>query len=326
MTSAASALDWQFQLLDLQPSRPTPTLVPPPPPVEPGQSEALRQLRKALDPSIAAKVRSGAELLRHVVNSDRLASIPTTLGSLDTLLGGGLQRGKLVELVSRRAAGRFSIVMSALAAATSMGEAVALVDLGDHFDPQLAQANGVDLRRLLWVRPRTVKEAVMSAEMITATGFQLVVIDLGLHPVRGRRAPEAAWVRLARTAETSGTAMLVTSPYPVTATASEAVIKGSVARARWIGSGRSPRLLAGIEMSLTLEKHRQMRPGSATKVELQVAELLGCSVAGSHPPVNQTPANPTTRQPGNPTTQQPSNAATRPLRTPATPQPRTASP
>src|SRR5215213_9481190 len=196
MAFPAPSVDWQFQLLDLEPSRPTPTLVPPPPPVEPGESEVLRQLRKTLDPSIAAKVRSGAELLRHVVNSDRLALIPTTLEPLDALLGGGLQRGKLVELVSRRASGRFSIVMSALVAATTMGEAVALVDLGDHFDPQVAEANGVDLRRLLWVRPRTVKEAVMSAEMITATGFQLVVVDMGLHPLRGRRAPDAAWVRL----------------------------------------------------------------------------------------------------------------------------------
>src|SRR6185436_5341512 len=171
---AAPALDWQFQLLDLQPSRPAPVLVPPPPPVEPGASSALRELRAALDPAVAAKVRSGAELLRHVANHERSAVLPTTLDAVDTLLGGGLQRGKLVELVSRRASGRLSFVMSALVAATTMGEAAALVDLGDHFDPQLAEANGVDLRRLLWARPRTVKDAVMSAEMITATGFQLV--------------------------------------------------------------------------------------------------------------------------------------------------------
>lgn len=266
MSLPAPLVDWQFQLLDLEPSRPTPTLVPPPPPVEPGESEALRQLRKALDPSIAMKVRSGAELLRHTFNSDRPAQIPTTLEPLDKLLGGGLQRGKLIELVSRRAAGRFSIVLAALAAATTMGEAAALVDLGDHFDPQLAAANGVDLRRLLWVRPKTVKEAVMSAEMITATGFQLVVLDVGLHPIRGRRAPEAAWVRLARTAESCGTAMLVSSPYPLSGTASEAVLKGNVTRARWIGSGNSPRLLAGMETSLTLEKHRHLKPGAAAKV------------------------------------------------------------
>ena len=270
MSLPASLVDWQFQLLDLdppkRPSRPTPTLVPPPPPVEPGESEALRQLRKTLDPSIAMKVRSGAELLRYTANSDRPALIPTTLPPLDALLGGGLQRGKLIELISRRAAGRFSIVMSALVAATTMGEAAALIDLGDHFDPQLAAADGVDLRRLLWVRPKTVKEAVMSAEMITATGFQLVILDLGLHPVKGRRAPEAAWVRLGRTAETAGTALVVSSPYPVTGTASEAVVKGHVARAKWLGRGSSPRLLAGIEMTLTLEKHRHLKPGASARI------------------------------------------------------------
>lgn len=266
MTALAPRLDWQFQLLDLDPSRPAPTLVPPPPPVEPGETPAFRQLRALLDPSVASKVRSGAELLRHLSHHERTEILPTTLGTLDALLGGGLQRGKLVELVSRRAAGRFSVVMSALAAATSIGEAAALIDLGDHFDPQLAEANGVDLRRLLWVRPRTVKEAVMSAEMITATGFQLVVVDVGLHPLRGRRAPDAAWVRLARTAEAHGAAMLVSSPYPLTGTASAAVMKGSASRAKWIGKGKSLRLLEGIDVGLTLEKHRHLKPGSSTNV------------------------------------------------------------
>jgi len=272
--ATAPQLDWQFQLLDLDPSRSTPRLVPPPPPVEPGASQAFRELRAALDPTILSKVRSGAELLRHTANTSHTAILPTTLDAVDTLLGGGLPRGKMVELVARRGAGRFSIVLSALVAATTMGEAVALIDLGDHFDPQLAEANGVDLRRLLWVRPRAVKEAVMSAEMITATGFQLVVVDMGLHPLRGRRAPDAAWVRLGRTAEVTGAAMLVSSPYPLTGTASEAVLKGTHSRAKWIGRGKSPRLLAGMEMTLTLEKHRHLKPGAKVKVMFDVADSV----------------------------------------------------
>ena len=241
-------------------------------------------MRAALDPAVAAKVRSGAELLRHLSNQERERSdlIPTTLDAIDTLLGGGLQRGKLVELVSRRAAGRFSIVLSALAAATTMGEVAALVDLGDHFDPQLAEANGVDLRRLLWVRPRTVKEAVMSAEMITATGFQLVVVDVGLHPLRGRRAPDAAWVRLARTAQAHGAAMLVSSPYPLTGTASEAVLKAAFSKTRWIGQGCSPRLLQSVEMNLTLEKHRHLKPGTQSTQKFPMEESL------THAPVMPT--------------------------------------
>jgi hypothetical protein len=272
MAAPAPRLDWQFQLLDLKPSRPTPTLVPPPPPVEPGESPAVQQLRASLGPSVAARVRSGAELLRSANNTGLTVTLPTTIDALDALLGGGLQRGKLVELVSRRASGRFSIVLSTLASATTMGEAAALIDLGDHFDPQLAAQNGVDLRRLLWVRPRSVKEAVMSAEMITATGFQLVIVDVGLHPLRGRRAPDAAWVRLARTAQSHDTAMLVSSPYPLTGTASEAVVKGSVARARWLGRGKAPRLLDGIDVDVTLEKHRHAKPGASASVTFRVPE------------------------------------------------------
>jgi hypothetical protein len=89
--------------------------------------------------------------------------------------------------------------------------------------------------------------------------------------------------------------MLVSSPYPLTGTASEAVVKGYVSRTKWIG--RSPRLLAGMEMSLTLEKHRHLKPGSSTTLLFSVAELLSCSVARS-----LAPSNPATQQPGNPLT------------------------
>lgn len=271
MTATAPRLDWQFQLLDLHPSpsRTQPTLLPPPPPVEPGQSEVVRKLRATLEASVAARVSSATELIQALDRKRRIETIPTTIESFDALLGGGLQRGKLVEIAARRAAGRFSIVMSALTAATTMGEAAALIDLGDHFDPQLADTNGVDLRRLLWIRPQSVKQAVMAAEMITATGFQLVALDLGLHPLRGKRAPDAAWVRLARTAEAHGTAMLVSAPYPVTGTMSEALVKGCGTRAKWLGGGKSPRLLEGVRTTFTLEKHRHKKPGAAESLELR---------------------------------------------------------
>jgi len=271
MAAPARRLQWQFQLLDLHPSpsRPKPTLLPPPPPVEPGQKEAVRRLRAALDPALARKVTSATELIHALDKARRTDCIPTTLESFDALLGGGLQRGKVIEVVARRATGRFSVAMSALAAATTIGEAAALVDLGDHFDPQLAEANGVDLRRLLWIRPQTLKQAVTAAEMITATGFQLVVLDTGLHPIRGRRVPDAVWVRLARAAEAHGTAMLISSPYALTGTASEAVIKGGSTCAKWLGRGKGPRLLAGINTNFTLEKHRHIRPGAAESLELR---------------------------------------------------------
>jgi hypothetical protein len=274
MTAAARRFLSQFQLLDLKPSRPKPTLVPSLPPVEIEQQEAVRNLRAALDPVIARKVISATELIRALDKTRREDFLPTTIEALDTLLGGGLRRGKVVELVARRAAGRFSIIMSTLAAATSIGEAAALIDVSDHFDPQIADAAGIDLGRLLWVRPKTMKQAVMAAEMITTTGFQLVVLDAGLHPVRGRRAPDAAWVRLARAAEAHGAAMLVSTPYPFTGTASEAVVRGERTRVRWLGQGKSPRLLDGLRTDFRLEKHRHLKPGAPATCDLRPATSI----------------------------------------------------
>ncbi|HYM61894.1 MAG TPA: hypothetical protein VEZ11_13505 [Thermoanaerobaculia bacterium] len=251
-----------------------PSLVPCPSPLVPPLREDVRRLRASLEAAVASRISSGSELIRSLARQRREEVIPTTLAPFDALLGGGLPRGKMIELAGRRSTGRFSIAMAALAAATSMGEAAALVDLGDHFDPQVAEANGVDLVRLLWIRPYTLKQAVMSVEMIAATGFQLVVLDAGLHPIRGRRVPDAAWVRLARTAEAHGGAMLVSTPYPLTGTSSEALVFAESARASWLGHGQSPRLLGGTAARILLEKHRHMKSGSRTILELCVDELV----------------------------------------------------
>ena len=250
-----------------------PTLVPPLP------RENIRDLRASLDARIAAKITSATELLHALENRRRETLMPTMLEPLDKLLGGGLPRGKVVELAgSRRGAGRFSIVIAALAAATSAGEAAVLIDLGDHLDPRVAEAIGVDLRRMLWIRPHTMKQAVMAAEMIAATGFQLVALDAGLHPIRGKRVADATWVRLARSAEAHGTAMLISTPYALTGTASEAVVSAHSARTKWTGRGDAPRLLAGIELKLTLQKHRHIRPGRCETLTLVSIEAATCDL------------------------------------------------
>jgi RecA/RadA recombinase len=213
---------------------------------------------------------NASELIRALEKERRNEAIPTTLAPFDELLGGGLPRGKMVELIGRRSTTRFSIALAALAAATSMGEAAVLVDLGDHLDPQLAEENGVDLQRLLWLRPQTLKQAVMSAELIAAAGFQLIVLDTGLHPMPGRRVAEASWVRLGRAAEAHGAAMLISTPYALTGTASEAVVVAARSRTQWLGGGKSPRLLAGVTTELRLEKHRHRKPGTSTSLTLAV--------------------------------------------------------
>jgi hypothetical protein len=255
---------------------PRPTLVEPIPARNPPHHlrPDVARLRANLAATISAKISSGTELIRALEKERRDGRIATTVEALDTLLGGGLARGKMTELAGRRSSGRFSIITATLAAATGIGEAVALVDLGDHFDPQLAEAAGVDLRRLLWVRPQRMRDAVAAAEMLTSAGFQLVVLDAGMHPLRGRRAPDAAWVRLARAAEAHGGALLISTPFPLTATAAEGVVRAQSGRPIWIGRGRAPRLLAGLKADLVLERHRHLRPGRHAPVEFWHVEAV----------------------------------------------------
>ena len=152
--------------------------------------------------------------------------------------------------------GLFSAALSALAAATQSGEAAALVDPGDHFDPQGAADSGVDLPRLLWLRPRGLKTALSACETVLATGFALVVLDLGLARVSRRRFDDAVWLRLARRARFHDTALLVLSPYRVTGTAAHAVLSAGSVLASWDARQAAMPLLMGFQARVFLEKTR----------------------------------------------------------------------
>src|SRR6185436_1180010 len=78
--------------------------------------------------------------------------VPTGMPELDARLEGGLPRGHLSEVIGPRSSGRLAILVSALAGATSRGEAVALIDPLDMFDPVSAAAHHIDFQRMLWVR------------------------------------------------------------------------------------------------------------------------------------------------------------------------------
>lgn len=196
-------------------------------------------------------LQTAAQLLHSLEQRAQRSLLETHVGPFDRLNNGGLARGTMVELAGTRSSGRFAIALAALISATRGGEAAALVDLGDHLEPRSAQAAGLDLRRLLWVRPRSLKEAVMAAEMVLSAGFAVVVLDLGSRAIPLHRVPPSVWVRLARAAESHHSACLLLSPTPVRPVPASAVITASAGRGLWQGEGASPRLLSGISARLS---------------------------------------------------------------------------
>lgn len=227
------------------------------------------QIAEWLEGEPGPGVITARELARRRCEEDRPPPLPTAVPELDRLLEGGLTRGRLVELVGERSSGRFSLALALLAAATQAGEAAALVDLGDGLDPASAAAAGVELPRLLWLRPPGLREALAGAEMLVTTGFPLVVIELGVPPLPGagslRGGSQPAWLRLARAARTHDTALVVCSPYR-TSGAAAAEVLAARAEPRYLGSGASPLLLLGLDTRVCLEKARGRSAGATETV------------------------------------------------------------
>ena len=157
------------------------------------------------------------------------------MAELDARLEGGIPRGHLSEVVGPRSSGRLAILVSALAAATSRGEAVALIDPLDMFDPVSASACGLDFQRMLWIRGEASSSARVSLSceygtlqksldravkalniVLQAGGFGVVVLDLGevaAHTIK--RLPYTTWLRLHRVIEGSETACVLIGSEPI---------------------------------------------------------------------------------------------------------------
>ena len=182
---------------------------------------------------------------RELTRKDR--RLPSGLPLVDSLLDGGIVRGRVSEIIGDRSSGKTTLAASFAAFSTMRGEVAAWIDSADSFDPESMAAAGVDLTRLLWVSSHrrgaplrasapyygetgicktgaTPVNILQAAEWILAAGgFGLVVIDFTAHvadslarlasspSVSGwtRALPESAALRLARAAERSGAAVVV---------------------------------------------------------------------------------------------------------------------
>ncbi|MBY0276035.1 hypothetical protein K2Z84_11875, partial [Candidatus Binatia bacterium] len=127
-----------------------------------------------LNANLPGAVRRGDALLVHG-GCERLA---TGFAALDVVLDGGLPRGRLSELVGRGSTGLTSVAQRLLGHVTGQGHIAAWIDAPDAFDPASAVVAGVDLERLLWVRPPDLATAFTAAEALLGMGgFPLVLLD-----------------------------------------------------------------------------------------------------------------------------------------------------
>ena len=202
--------------------------------------------------------------------TDEYAVAPTGITALDARLEGGFPRGQVSEVVGARSTGRASVVLQMLAAATRRREIVALIDVLDMLDVVSAEAAGVDLARLLWVRgqvvpnpglchelnQRALDRAIKALTLVLQAGnFGLVVFDAAEAPPHSpQRLPFTTWRRLQHIIEGTQTACILIGDAPVARSSGGLTVKLSRAEGR--GQRVDGRLFKGLEIEVEVIRAR----------------------------------------------------------------------
>jgi hypothetical protein len=181
-------------------------------------------------------------------------------------MAGEIPRGALTEIAGPASSGRASLLYSLLATASSGQEFCAFLDVQDTFDPESADAAGVRLSQVLWVRcAGNIEHAMKAADMLASGGgFALVAIDFADTPAKAvQRIPLAMWFRLRRAVENTKTALVAVAQQ--IHTQSCAALKIELSRGRALWRSQMPAchawcLLDGLEATAkTVRSHRMQQ-------------------------------------------------------------------
>lgn len=183
-------------------------------------------------------------------------TVSTGIAEIDRAMG-GLPRGCLTEIAGPASSGRTSLLIAMLAAATARQEVCALVDTDDAFHPASAEAAGVALDRLLWIRcGHDAGKALKATDLLAAGGgFGIVALDLGdTQPAIARRFPLNAWFRLRRAVENTPTSLVALGLESNAKTCASLLVECGRKEAVWSGARRVSRVFDGIAVEVARRK------------------------------------------------------------------------
>lgn len=103
---------------------------------------------------------------------------PTGSLSLDLALGGGIPKGRIIEIYGPESSGKTTLTLHIIAEMQKTGGTAAFVDAEHALDPQYAKRVGVDIENLLISQPDNGEQALEIAEtLVRSNAVDLVVVD-----------------------------------------------------------------------------------------------------------------------------------------------------
>lgn len=107
-----------------------------------------------------------------------LAYIPTGLSCLDTALGGGIPKGRVVEAFGKTGSGKTTLGLHCAAETQKAGGFVALIEPENSLDRDYAARLGVNLDEVLYSSPPDGNSAIqVIGGLIDANLFDLILLD-----------------------------------------------------------------------------------------------------------------------------------------------------
>jgi len=108
----------------------------------------------------------------------KVETIPSGSISLDLALGGGLPRGRVIEIYGPESSGKTTLTLHAIAEVQRAGGTAAFIDAEHALDPAYAKRIGVDIDNLLLSQPDNGEQALEIVEtLVRSNAVDLVVVD-----------------------------------------------------------------------------------------------------------------------------------------------------
>ncbi len=133
-------------------------------------SAALSQIEKQFGKGSVMRLGDNAPVKVETVSTGSLA--------LDAALGGGLPRGRIVEIYGPESSGKTTLTLQVIAECQKQGGTAAFIDAEHALDPVYAEKLGVKVGEVLISQPDTGEQALEITDMLVRSGgVDIVVID-----------------------------------------------------------------------------------------------------------------------------------------------------
>ncbi|MGK7902542.1 MAG: recombinase RecA [Hormoscilla sp.] len=108
----------------------------------------------------------------------KVETIPSGALTLDLALGGGLPKGRVIEIYGPESSGKTTLALHAIAEVQKTGGIAAFVDAEHALDPTYSATLGVDIANLLISQPDTGEMALeVVDQLVRSSAVDIVVVD-----------------------------------------------------------------------------------------------------------------------------------------------------